>query len=82
MRRVKFWTIDCNKLQDDEFDVFVGDVERFIESRPDRGKLPQNDSEEWLEQFAMEYTNWPERRFQTQDPIDTYLKIDSFSAIS
>lgn len=77
MKEYKFWTINCSLLEDDEFEVFVEDIERYIDTLDNDWALPQKDSESWLSRFAINYEEWSGRQFKdNRFPISNYFMID------
>ena len=76
MNRIKYMTLNCSKLDDDEFEEMVGDVEHFIKLQGGIFQLPQNDSEKWLHTFVESYAKWPGRQFKkNRFPMHDYFGI-------
>ena len=81
MERKVFLTVNCAAVSDDEFTVFVEDLERFIMGRKDRGIVPQYHAEQWLKKFIEEYHHWPGREFQSEvGTIQSYIQLDTHFA--
>lgn len=78
MEKKIFLTVNCAAVSDDEFTVFVEDLERFILGRKDRGIVPKYNGEQWLKTFIEEYLHWPEREFQSEEgTIQSYIQLDT-----
>ncbi len=82
-KEIKFWTINDSLLNIQEFESLVMDVERYVKLREDNGKLPQQDSEDWLQQFVEGYLLWPERKYHNfKHPISKYFIISQYSYLT
>ncbi|MBF0352634.1 MAG: hypothetical protein HQM11_16500 [SAR324 cluster bacterium] len=79
METLKFWTINCQLIdEDDEFELFVHDIERYMKTRVNDCLLPQQEGEQWLQEFVKGYEQWPERCFHmNRYPLHLYFKIVS-----
>jgi len=76
MDAVKFWTIDCRLLNEDEFVCFIEDLENYLLTRVDDCALPQKNSEPWLDQFVASYEKWKKRSFRNHScPLKSYFTI-------
>ena len=75
IEKIKYWTINCQNLDDVEFDDLVLDLERFISLRKGNYVLPQNNSEVWLNKFIDSYAAWNERKFKYNRPLSSCFEI-------
>ena len=79
MKALKYWTLDHSRMNDDEFQELVEDLERFVLELNIDCAVPQRGSEGWLDQFVRRYSRWPLRRFDVehQRPLRSYFMIDT-----
>ncbi|MGK5091377.1 hypothetical protein WDW89_05080 [Deltaproteobacteria bacterium TL4] len=72
---IKYWTVNCQNLDDGEFDDLVGDLEKYIALREVDWILPQDNSDSWLRKFVESYAKWNGRKFSSKRPLSSYFEI-------